>query len=93
MCVFISRFLLYCLLYCVLYCLKNRTDLCIVSLMTQHPTPYYVQDNTTWMTFDSAEIKESHSIMEELYRPNSSMKCQTPAQSEGLSEFNTRLIG
>jgi len=40
------------------------------------------------MTNDAAEMNASHSIMEELYRSNSSMKCLTPAQPKGLSEFN-----
>ena len=50
--------------------------------------PCYAQNHTTWMTSDSAEIKASHLVMEELYRSNSSMKCRTPAQPKCLSEFN-----
>ena len=48
----------------------------------------YVQDHTTWMTNDSAEMNASHSIIEELYGSDSSMKCLRPAQPKGLSEFN-----
>ena len=52
------------------------------------PDPCFVQDHTTWMTSIPAQINASHSIIEELYRPDSNLKCQTPAPSKSLSEFN-----
>lgn len=52
------------------------------------PDPCFVKDHTTWMTNNSAQINASYSIMEELYRLNSSINCPTPAQSKGLAEFH-----